>query len=213
MNHRLLIAASLLALSATATHANITSSFDSGLEGWVGAGGAVSFGASGGSTGGTSGGYLRQLDTLNTWMSVSAPASFLGNLSAYLGGTLSFDAKNISNHASDLQSGPWFGHVTITGSGGAASLDVAGAGAGLPLRDGLWHSYGATLDPALWNGNLAGALAGTTAITLSLEFNNAIVETAGLDNFQISAVPEPGTWALLGAGLLVVLRRARRVPG
>jgi hypothetical protein len=208
MNHRLLIAASLLALSATATHANITSSFDSGLEGWVGAGGAVSFGASGGNAGG----YLRQLDTLNTWMSVSAPASFLGNLSPYLGGALSFDAKNISNHASDLQSGPWFGRVAITGSGGTASLDVAGTGAGLPLRDGLWHSYGATLDPALWSGNLAGALAGTTAITLSLEFNNAIVETAGLDNFQITAVPEPGTWALLGAGLLAVLRRARRVP-
>jgi PEP-CTERM motif len=49
-------------------------------------------------------------------------------------------------------------------------------------------------------------------ITLSLEFNSAIVETAGLDNFQLSAVPEPGIWALLGAGLLAVLRSARRVP-
>jgi hypothetical protein len=146
-------------------------------------------------------------------MSVSAPSSFLGNLSSYLGGSLSFDARNVSNHASDLQSGPWFGRVTITGSAGTASRDVAGSGAGLPLRDGLWHTYSATLDPASWSGNLAAVLAGTTAIKLSLEFNNAIVETAGLDNFRISAVPEPSTMLLLGAGVLVLLGRARRSKG
>jgi len=52
------------------------SGFDSGLAGWTGAGGSVSHLA----IGGNGGGSLRQTDTLNTWMNVSAPASFLGNL-------------------------------------------------------------------------------------------------------------------------------------
>lgn len=143
-------------------------------------------------------------------MSVNAPAAFRGNLSAYLGGVLSFDVKNISNHASDLQSGPWFGAVTITGAAGSASRNVAGTGPGLPLADGLWHTYSATLSPALWSGNLANVLANTTAITLTLEFNNVITETAGLDNFQIAAVPEPATALLMGAGVMVLVRRLRR---
>lgn len=197
MKTRHLIAASLLALGAAAADANISSSFGSRLEGWTGAGGTVSYVASGGN----GGGYLSQTDTLNTWMSVSAPAAFLGNLSAYLGGVLSFDVKNISNHASDLQSGPWFGAVTITGAAGSASRNVAGTGPGLPLADGLWHTYSAMLSPALWSGNLAAALANTTAITLTLEFNSAIIETAGLDNFQISPVPEPASALLLALGL------------
>jgi hypothetical protein len=206
MKTRHLITASLLALGALAAHANINSSFNNGLEGWTGAGGTVSYGASGGN----GGGYLVQTDTMNTWMSVSAPAAFLGNLSTYSGGVLSFDVKNISNHASDLQSGPWFGAITITGAAGSASRNVAGAGAGLPLADGLWRTYSTTLSPALWSGNLAAVLANTTAITLTLEFNNAIVETAGLDNFQIAAVPEPATAVLMGAGVMVLVRQLRR---
>jgi hypothetical protein len=206
MNHRLCLVASLLALGASTGHAQIISNFDSGLAGWTGAGGSVTHVASGGN----GGGFLSQTDTLNTWMSVSAPAAFLGNLSAYLGGVLSFDGKNLSNSASNLQSGPWFGNVVITGSAGTATRDVAGTGVGLPLANGQWQSFSAALTPALWTGNLAAALANTMAITLTLEFNNAIVETAGLDNFQLSPVPEPASAALLAAGALLVLRRAQR---
>lgn len=206
MNTRLWMAAGLLAVSASTSQAQLISHFDSGLDGWTGAGGTVSHVAGGGN----GGGYLSQRDTLNTWMSVSAPAAFLGDLSAYLGGVLSFDVKNINNHAANLATGPRFGHVVITGTAGSASLDVAGSVVGLPLLDGQWHGYGATLDPAAWSGDLAAALADTAAITLTLEFNGAITETAGLDNFQIAAVPEPATAVLMGAGVMVMVRRLRR---
>jgi hypothetical protein len=97
-----------------------------------------------------------------------------------------------------------------TGSAGSATRDVAGTGADLPLANGPWQSFSAALDPAGWTGNLAAALANTTSIRLTLEFNNAIVETAGLDNFQLSPVPEPASALLLVAGAWVVLRRTRQ---
>jgi len=132
LRFNLLLPLLCLAGAAQAATPVLLSNFDSGLGGWTGAGGSVSHIASGGN----GGGFLQQTDTLNTWMSVSAPAAFLGNLSPYLGGKLSFDGKNLSNHASDLQSGPWFGRVVINGSAGSATRDVAGMGAGLPLADG-----------------------------------------------------------------------------
>lgn len=52
MNYRILIGAGLLALGASTAQAQIISSFNSGLEGWTGAGGTVSYVASGGNGGG-----------------------------------------------------------------------------------------------------------------------------------------------------------------
>ena len=73
----------LTVLAALPARADLTSHFDSGLEGWTGLGGTLSHAA---------GGWLLQQDTQSTWMSVSAPVAYHGNLAAYLGGTLSFDA-------------------------------------------------------------------------------------------------------------------------
>ena len=83
-----------------------------------------------------------------------------------------------------------------TGAGGSVSHIASGCNGGVT--------------PALWSGNLAAALANTTAITLTLEFNNAIVESAGLDNFQITPVPEPTTAWLFGVGGLAMWWRARQ---
>ncbi len=47
-------------------------------------------------------------------------------------------------------------------------------------------------------------------ITVMLEFNDIITETAGFDNFRISPVPEPEAWAMLAAGLGLLVTTIRR---
>ena len=202
---RTLAFSGLVAL-ATSASAQLASTFDAGLEGWTGAGGTVSFVPAGGNPGG----FLQQTDTQSSYMVVNAPAKFLGDLSMYLNGTLSFDAKNISNSASDLKSpGPWFGTDTITGASGSVSGTLAGTVAGNPPPDGQWHTYSAALDTASWGGSLGAVLGNVTGIAVELEFNNDIVETAGFDNFRVSAVPEPSTAAflVLGLGGLLFVRK------
>lgn len=195
-----------IALAALGTfgvaHADIVSRFDGGLEGWTGIGGSVTYAASGGNAGG----HLRQQDTEDGYMAVFAPAAFLGDLSSYLGGSLSFDGLNANGVPDDLAAGPWFGTVTITGSSGTATRSVAGEGAGHLGTDGQWRSFSAALDPQLWSGNLAAVLADVTQLSVTLEFNDAAgAELAGFDNFRIATtVPEPRSLALWLAGLGVV---------
>jgi hypothetical protein len=54
------------------------------------------------------------------------------------------------------------------------------------------------------------ALGSLSALYIRGEYLLALDDIGRLDNVVLTAVPEPGTWALLGAGLLTVLRRSRR---
>jgi len=47
-------------------------------------------------------------------------------------------------------------------------------------------------------------------MTVTLEFNDDIVERVGSDNFRVSAVPEPGSWALMFGGLTAMPGLVRR---
>lgn len=198
-------AAAALALLAGPVQAAVNYGFDSGSQGWtVVAGGALSWQASGGN----GGGFLQftDLDSQDMLAVIT-----LGGVdwSQYLGGTLSFDARNISGHTAFWAP---FGEVTITATSGAQVLvDIAGTDQ--PAADGLWHTYTLALSPASY----ASVLGSVQSLSIKTEFAisdpaiPATFETLGLDNVRVAAaVPEPGSWALMLLGAALLAPRLRR---
>ena len=199
------LALTLIAVQA-ASALTMQSTFDAGLEGWTSSvGGELAFVG----TGGNPGGFLQQTDTDLSDMFVMAPASFLGDLSGFLNGSLSFDARQVSGAGEKYAP---FGFVTIFNGGNAVSADIAGANA--PSSD--WNTFSVNLDAAGFETTpeaLAAVLSNVTMIAVQLVSKFGVVEATGMDNFRIvSGVPEPSTLLLGGFGLGLALwtRRGSR---
>ena len=199
--------ATLIALCTALPLAASAAGFNAGAEGWTTpVGGTQTWVASGGNGGGWV--QVEDIDG-STDILLTAPAAWLGNWSTYVGGTLTFDAKNVNGISTDWSG---FGEITLSGPGGSVQLDIVSAG--LPPTDGQWHHYSVMLTPgAGWSnaGAFGGVLANVTSLTINGEFHAGPGEIVGFDNIQVSAVPEPANAVLLlgGLGLLVGLRRKR----
>lgn len=217
----------LLVLACNAAHATVSEGFDTDAAAWTSVDVAVTtlsdsaYTSPGTSnpltyhaTGGNPGGYISATDPSSETFFFHAPAPFLGNLSAYAGGTLSFDAL-YTPHFNE-----WRGDPDIVLSNGTTTLFYLGTAN--PGAD--WTHVSVSLAPgAGWKvgGFLSGGSAATAADFASVlasvailrirgEFLEGVEETTGLDNVMLTAVPEPGTWAMLAAGLGLMAFAGRR---
>lgn len=85
----LLLGASML-LAVSVARADLVSTFDADAEGWTIYGNGVGAVPDWEATGGNPGGFIKDTDGVASTWYFEAPASWSGDLSAYVGGTLSF---------------------------------------------------------------------------------------------------------------------------
>lgn len=182
-------------LTALPAKANLSSTFDSSAEGWIAVDPTGDYTASWASSGGNPGGYLRGVETdpLGDTGYFVAPASWLGNWSAYAGGTLSYDLKVFEGTS-------YFNDVDVIISNGADS--VSWSSNINPVGDG-WVPFQVQLTAANFGADLATVLSNVTSFRIRGEFIDG-AEAEGLDNVLVASAgvstPEPSTWAMLFMG-------------
>ncbi len=184
--------------------ATIISTFDADAEGWTAnpGEGSLAFVA----TGGNPGGHIRITDigvgSVPFGSGAFASAAFLGDLSSFLGGTISLDMATFAGGGATFAS---FGQIQLSGGGDTAFLDIATAAP--PFN--TWQSFTAALTAAAWGKTdleFQAILANVTSIGIPTDaFNGG--DTIGIDNFaitsaaQVTPVPEPEIYAMVGMGL------------
>jgi hypothetical protein len=195
-----------------------TSSFGANDEGWtftsfanpaandfsVISSGAVTYNPSGGN----GGGYVSKTDPDSGDFYFIAPSAFLGNQATAT--SLSYDL--VYNGNVDYQTHD----VVLVGTSKKliyrANPDI--------VPGANWSSVTVSLSPAsAWLNGIGGPAATVTdfaevlgnlqGIYIKGEYTVGVVETTGLDNVSLSSVPEPGSFAVLGLGMALLIRRKR----
>jgi hypothetical protein len=202
----LVLIAALGFLAALPAKADLTSTFDSGAEGWNAIDPTGDYTSSWRSTGGNPGGYLGGGETISLGGDgyFYAPASWLGDWSAYSGGVISYDLKVFEGSS-------YFSAPDVIISNGANSISWSSNIN--PVGDG-WATFQVPLTSANFGPSLASVLSNVTSFSIRGEFING-PEAEGLDNVGLAAAngaPEASTWlmALLGFGTVGFVASRRR---
>lgn len=196
---------------APGARADVVTTFDSSLEDW---GMADTLGTTTHvATGGNPGGFFKHDNSELEFSILLAPEAFLGDLSAYVGGTFSFDGILLGNGGiffdgpAGIPGGVFsdYGTVRISGSAGTAQVDLLPGGA-TPSMTG-WQTYSIALTGAAWNlsdASFAAIMADVTSLTINIEGLWG-PEINGVDNIALrgaTVVPLPGGLALFSLSLL-----------
>lgn len=197
-----------------ASSATIMNTFDSSAQGWTGNPGEGSLAWV--AAGGNPGGHIRITDIgagVNNGFASGALAgpNFLGNLTGFIGGTLSFDMATFAGGGGTFAS---FGNLRIEGGGLVATNDIAG---NAPV--GGWQSYSTSFDAASWGVSSSDWTTILSNVTLfgfpTDAFNGA--DTIGIDNVKLQSapttvIPLPAGFTLLLSGLIGMIAFRRRSP-
>jgi len=198
---------------ATAVRADISTTFDTGLDGWYGdpnQGPTSQY--SWGAAGGNPGGYFDFIDQASTSGTIDAPNPYLGNWSALNGtGTLKWDQILFSTGPEPESYGF---DAYISGPGGSATFSSSTNDSVV----GTWITISAPMAQADWSvtGSWTSLLADVTSLQLSIEnVTNDISPTVqdpgdhdGIDNIHLVGqtanvgVPEPSSLILAGLGVV-----------
>ena len=227
ITHRLrIIAGALLVLAAHASAAVIASStFTTGDEGWKnGNFDATTVGQPGvtwSAVGGNPGGYISVIDNFD-WNAFLAPAAYLGNQSAAYGGTLTFDLYDVEVDFDELYAAVMLSDGVTFLFGGFVQSQYPLGPPFSPFNVSLLASAGwrTTPDPgsaAASEAQLQTVLGNLHILAISADWKTGN-DNVALDNVVLnsgpgspSAVPEPGTFALVaGAAALTAFRISRR---
>ncbi len=127
-----------------------------------------------------------------------SPNSWEGNWSAYANGTIQFDLNPINNNADQ------YNHYVEIWSG----TDYMWWGTNIYPLKGVWTHFQVGLTDAnfteVGGATFSQILQNVTALKIlgDLKGGAGILDTTGLDNVRVNAVPLPGAIWLLGSGLL-----------
>jgi PEP-CTERM motif len=208
-------ACALMFLLATSrVHAEIVSTFDTGLDGWSGVasqGPASQY--SRGSSGGNPGGYFDFIDQAPTTGTIAAPAEFLGSWSALNGsGSLMWDHIIFSTGGDPTSFGPF--EAEISGPGGSAQFTTTVNDAVV----GQWITTTAPINQADWtvlSGSWSALLTDVTSLQIVIELVTNVHTPSpsdpgdhdGIDNVILGtqSVPEPSSLMLAAIGVACVI--------
>ncbi len=191
----------------------VESTFDADLDGWTKAPGSdAGSSLTWVDSGGNPGGYLRVNEAAQGGIDrIAAPAKFLGNMAAFVGGT--FEMDRLTNSLSNP--GAANDDIRLIGGGFTLRYDLPSPGLSVWISEevDLTHDSGwvhVSSGAAPTAGEFAAVMGDLTAIYLLADFRSG-QETPSFDNIRMTGIiPEPGMTTLLLISCAGLLGRRRR---